>query len=566
MAFRFFEMQLKISRVVLAFGLMISVGLCAIIGVSVYGLSQLKVGGPLYDKLKLDADLVADILPPPEYIIESYLEVTLAMRDPASLTRHRERLVQLKKDYDDRHAYWLTSPLDTVLKDRLVKDSHRQVGMFWNLLDRQLLPAIERGDTAAQTAAYAQLSAAYQAHREIVDDIVKGANASSAATEVATAGRVGTLTALLWGISALVLVMFAIGLAGIVKSVVQPIVRMTDVMSRLARGDLAIAVPGVERGDEVGAMARAVQVFRDNALRVDTMESERNVKARAEADRRTAMQGLADRFDAAVGRIVGAVANASSELEQAARQLIGSADTTGRLAGAVSDASHQSASCAQMAAAACREMALSVQEISRQVQQSREISQAAVEQAEQTNERISHLAQSADRIGEVIKLINAIAAQTNLLALNATIEAARAGDAGRGFAVVASEVKALAAQTAKATDEITGQIAQIQTATAESVSAIHVIGGTIAQLRGISGTIAAAVEQQGAATEEIARSVQQAADGATGMSSSIADLGCGATETGNAADHVHRLSSALHDESNHLKIEVERFSATVRAA
>jgi methyl-accepting chemotaxis protein len=560
-------MRLTISRAILIFGLVIAIGLGAVIGTSFYGLSQLKVGGPLYTQLKLGNDLVADILPPPEYVIEAYLEATLALREPESLAARRDRLIQLRKDYDDRHEYWAKSDLDAAIKARLVTDSDREVGRFWMALDQWLLPAIAIGDAIAATKAYAELTAAYTAHRAIIDGIVKQTNDQNTATENSAAERIRTLTWLLWSVSALVFLIIGAGVIGVALGVIRPITRMTGVMKRLADGDHNILIPALHRSDEVGAMARAVQVFKENALRVTAMEVEQeDLKSRSEEDRKAVVHQIADDFDSAIGKIVHAVSTASSEMEAAACQLTDTAEVTQQLTTNVAAASQQSSASAQSAAAASEEMASSVFEIGRQVQEAHRISRAAVEQAEQTNARISELSRSASRIGEVVKLINAVAEQTNLLALNATIEAARAGEAGRGFAVVAAEVKALASQTAKATDEITEQISQMQTATEQSVSAIRVIGGTISQISEISEAIAASVEEQGSATREIARSVQHAAEGATEVSSSISRVSQGAAETGTASGHVLELARSLLDESNHLKNEVGKFLTTVRAA
>jgi methyl-accepting chemotaxis protein len=560
-------LRLTISRAILIFGLVTALGLGAVIATSVYALSQLKVGGPLYSQIKLGNDLIADILPPPEYVIESYLEATLVLHDPAKLSVHRDRLSQLKKEYDERHAFWVKSDLDPVLKTKLVEKSHNEVRRFWTAIEEGLLPALSRSDSAAATKAYAEIAARYAAHRAIIDDIVKQTNDQNAATEVAATDRVTTFTFVLWGVSAAVFLIIGAGIFGVAFGVIRPIAQMTDVMKGLAGGNLGVSVPALSRGDEVGAMARAVQVFRDNALRVQSMEAEQaSLKLKAEGERKVAMQQMADGFDSVIGKIIQTVSSASSELESSAGQLTKTAEVTQVLSATVASASEQSSANAQSAAAAAEEMASSVSEISRQVQDSHKISREAVSQVEQTNARIADLAQSASRIGEVVKMISAVAEQTNLLALNATIEAARAGEAGRGFAVVASEVKALASQTAKATEEISEQISQMQSATNQSVSAIQQIGGTIGRIAEISQAIASAVEEQGATTQEISRNVQQAAQGATQVAGSITDVNRGATDTGAASTHVHGLARSLLAQSNHLRGEVEKFLSTVRAA
>jgi methyl-accepting chemotaxis protein len=418
-----------------------------------------KVGGPIYDRIKLGNDLIADILPPPEYVIESYLEATLALNNPDELAKRRDRLAQLKKEYDERHAFWVKSELDPAIKSRLVQDSHREVLRFWNAIEQSFLPALAKADAAAAAKSYAEITSAYLAHRGLIDEIVKKTNDDNAATETAATQRVATFTIMLWSISGLVFLIIGGGLLGVGIGVIRPMTRMTGVMARLADGNHDIEIPSLNRSDEVGAIARAVQVFRENATRVQRMESEQaELKVRAEQERKATMGRVADGFEQAIGKIVDAVSSASWEIETAAGSLTRTAETNHQLTATAASASDRSSGSAQSAAAASEEMASSVDEISRQVKQSETITHAAVRQAEQTNERIAELSQAADRIGEVVKMIAAVAEQTNLLALNATIEAARAGEAGRGFAVVASEVKALAAQTAKATEEIGTQI------------------------------------------------------------------------------------------------------------
>jgi methyl-accepting chemotaxis protein len=352
-----------------------------------------------------------------------------------------------------------------------------------------------------------------------------------------------------------------------VLNIARPIRRIGEVLLELAGGNKAVAIPYTERGDEVGDNARAARTFKDNLIRIEEMEAEqKNLQAASAAQRKAEMIKLADSFQAAVGGIVNTVSAASSQLETAAGTLSGTAEQTQQLSGMVAAASEEASANVGAVASAAEEMSASVTEISRQVHDSSRIAGDAVKQAERTDVRINELLQAAGRIGDVVKLITAIAEQTNLLALNATIEAARAGESGRGFAVVASEVKALAAQTAKATDEIGTQIAGMQAATEDSVGAIKEIGATISRIAEIASTIAATVEEQGAATAEIARNVGEAAKGTAEVAEKISQVNHGAGATGSASAQVLASARSLSKQSGSLKTEVENFLNTVRAA
>jgi methyl-accepting chemotaxis protein len=352
-----------------------------------------------------------------------------------------------------------------------------------------------------------------------------------------------------------------------IKGLSQPIGRLKSVMEALAGNDLTADVPGIERGDELGEMARTVEVFKKNGIEVARLKEEQQAAERRTAEQRKAdMSKMADNFEGAVGEIIETVSSASTELEASAGTLTKSAERAQQVTTTVAAASEEAATNVQSVASATEEMASSVTEISRQVQESARMANEAVDQARNTTDRVSELSKAATRIGDVVELINTIAGQTNLLALNATIEAARAGEAGRGFAVVASEVKALAEQTAKATGEIGQQITGIQAATQDSVNAIKEISATIEKLSEISSTIAAAVEEQGAATQEISRNVQQAAQGTQQVSSNITDVQRGAGETGSASSQVLSAAQSLSRDSNRLKLEVGKFLDTVRAA
>jgi methyl-accepting chemotaxis protein len=351
------------------------------------------------------------------------------------------------------------------------------------------------------------------------------------------------------------------------RGIARPITAMTDTMSRLAKGDHGVEVPGRGRGDEIGSMAGAVQVFKENAQAVERMRDEQKAaEAQAEAEKRRSLNDLANSFEASVRTVVESVTTAATQLEGNAQRLSSTAEQSRAQAANVASSAQQTAANVQTVAASAEEMTSSIGEITRQVGQSAAIAQRAQQRAENTNATIQSLAEQAKGIGDVVSLINDIASQTNLLALNATIEAARAGEAGKGFAVVASEVKSLASQTAKATEEISQQIGAMQGATTSAVEAIVEITRTIAEINEIATTIAAAVEQQDAATREIARNVQQAAQGTQVISTTIDDVQQAAHGTGTAATEVLAAAQALTRQSDRLSGEVDRFIRQVRGA
>ena len=386
--------------------------------------------------------------------------------------------------------------------------------------------------------------------------------AISTAIDIAEdASTAGTMAAATGGLLAVILAtLITISISTLIK-------RMTGTMSQLAGGDLTVKIEGVERRDQIGNMARAVSIFKDNAIRMAEVEAEKiRLAAQTEQDRKAGLRELAARLERAVKDIADGVKQSALRMHDGATTMSGAAERTKARSGTVAVASEQASANVQTVASAAEELSASIREIGQQAQNSATVARRAAEQAGQTTAKMEGLSDAADRIGEVINLITSIAAQTNLLALNATIEAARAGDAGRGFAVVASEVKNLASQTARATEDITVQISSIQGVTREAAAAIKGIESVIMEINQIASSTASAVEEQGAATAEIARNVQQAAAGTGEVSSNIAGVLEAAAETDQHARIALENSNKLSDQADRLWQAVIGFVEDVKAA
>jgi methyl-accepting chemotaxis protein len=372
----------------------------------------------------------------------------------------------------------------------------------------------------------------------------------------------------LLGLSILGIAVISGSIAWIIgRSISRPLGQLGARMRALADGALDGEIPGIERGDEIGAMAATVQIFKDNALRIRGLEKvEAETQGRAAAERRAAMESIASDFERSVTGIVRSVSTAAAGMQTTAQSMTATASDASARAATVGAASQSASNNVGTVAAAAEELSSSVAEISRQVARSSAIASKAVGDAERTNATVGALSTGAEKIGEVVKLIHSIAAQTNLLALNATIEAARAGESGRGFAVVASEVKALANQTAKATEEISAQVAAMQASTSDAVVSIGGITETIAQMSEITVSISAAIDQQGNATREIARNIQSVAAGSSEISAHIGGVTTAAAATGTAASDVLSNARELDNQSGMLRGAVDEFLTKVRAA
>jgi methyl-accepting chemotaxis protein len=482
----------------------------------------------------------------------------LTTRDPNGIATFKANLGKALDHVEALESADLPPKLAMPLKD--IKASLGKYGEAFEKTGSSLL----LGDNLYYKAVSPLTASAIEKLDGVIASIGKAFKKTTAETDERISSTI-TTQEIVAGAAVLLGLLIAFLIAG---GIIRPLSGLTSGMKELAGGNFGVVLPGLERKDEVGDMAQAVETFKVKAEQKAREEAEAKATQDqiAAKQRKAEMIKLADTFETAVGEIVETVSSASTELEASATTLTSTAARAQELTTMVAAASEEASANVQSVASSTEEMASSVNEISRQVQESARMANEAVDQARKTNDRVSELSKAAARIGDVVELINTIAGQTNLLALNATIEAARAGEAGRGFAVVAAEVKALAEQTAKATGEIGQQISGIQAATQESVGAIKEISGTIERLSEISSTIAAAVEEQGAATQEISRNVQQAAQGTQQVSSHIVDVQRGAGETGSASSQVLSSAQSLSSESNRLKLEVDRFLNTVRAA
>jgi methyl-accepting chemotaxis protein len=529
----------KLVAAVMIFGCALSAG------ASYFSFSQLKVGGPVYKQVAQGKDLVADILPPPEYLIEAYLEATLAVQAPEQAGAHAQRLMQLRKDYDERHDYWAAQDLDPKVRDLLLNGVDAPARAFWAEVFDRLLPQLQHGDTAAAAVSYRTLSDIYARHRAKVDELVTETNRLTAETE-AYAARQDRLMSLLMALfAAAALAATLIALLGVQKFIVGPVCAITESMSRMAGGDLPDHIANLDRGDEIGDMSRACEIFLCNEHDRQRLTVAEGVARDAEKRRQDHLQREVREFNEAVVQSVTELGKQIDAMRQASNSLNKGAASVKNDAQHAAEASVGAAQNSQAVAAATVELEASIREIASVAHRAREIVDATAEAAARTDADMVGLAQSSHQIDAILGLIRAIAGRTNLLALNATIEAARAGEAGRGFAVVAGEVKGLSEQTGKAVDEIVEQVSHVQSATGAAVGAIRDINDKMGSIRELTLTIAEAVTQQQEATREISGNVTLAAERSEAAAANVRAVTHVATGTDAEAADVALASEKL---------------------
>lgn len=542
----------------------ILVGFVAFAAASHLAFQEVKVNGPLYSKIIQNKDVVADTLPPPLYIVEAFFEVARVARDASRLPATRNRISELKKEYNERREHWSSLRLEPELA-KLMDSAHGPALKFWAIVDAELLPAVERRNAGAIEAAYAKADAEFEAHKSQIEKVVTEANRLTAAAE-----KTGSSKERGWGIAIGLLSLTTVALVlciaiGLLRLVLHPLGQLRETMVALASGRTDLNVYGLERKDEVGAMAKSVDLFRLAAIDRADLEKKQLLSRNKEIERQKRLDVVVAGFKKEILNVIELLNAQTNSIGIASAHLADVAGEATENAKSATQASNGASENAHAVAAASEELGASIREIASQAHRTSDLVTQTTAVTRKSNEDVASLAEAAQKIGSIVEFIKTVAEQTNLLALNATIEAARAGEAGRGFAVVATEVKNLAAQTAKATSDISSQIQSIQSSTKLTVEAIQEITGRVDEITSLTCGIAAAVEEQDAATREIAQNVTSAAARSRTAADSVSDMQIGADKTRTEADKMSHMSGALAEAAQHISSTFEKFLSDLSA-
>jgi methyl-accepting chemotaxis protein len=525
--------------------------------------SQLRVGGPVYQKLSDSYVLSNDAEPPALFIVEAYLALSqaAAATDSETIASLKSFAAEQRQTFEERYKFWQGPTLDAPIRRLLNGAVHDEAEKIFVLAASDLFPALEKGDRQGAHAAFQQIARAYERHHAAVVELIKLIDADHASIEAGAAATVTWMEVLVGAVVAISIL--AIGFAGwaVRRSILVPLKNIEGSVTRLGAGDTANPVPEQGRSDELGPLARALEGWRgaliaeDESRRANYEKSARSLREKDQTERRIV------EFRASVAGLLQSVGHAVARMETTAASLKNNAANGRMLAGDVTSASQRAASSVQTVAAAAEQLSATVRQVSGQVRSAADTSNSAVKKTESLRAIVGQMGEASSKITGVVGLINDIAAKTNLLALNATIEAASAGEAGKGFAVVANEVKMLASQTATATDDIRGQVAAVQGAAHEASAAIADIAEAIANVDIFAGAIAAAVVQQGAATDEIARSIVVASQGSDQLAHSVKDVHKSTENTAGSAEDVDSVATELARLSETLNRSIESFLA-----
>jgi methyl-accepting chemotaxis protein len=556
---------MTLSKLTKLLAAVVTVGYVLTLVTSTYAVNTLKVGGALFAKIATGKDLVADILPPPAYLIEAYLEATLALDTEAAektssgASAHLERLKTLQKDYGDRETFWHQQDLESNLKSALLTGAYEPGKEFWKIVDTTFAPALAANDVTTARSAYAQLTDAYQLHRTAIDKTVELANRENDRVVADAARQEAVIVPLTWAVGLFVLALILAETFGVLIAILKPMNRIKSVMNELATGRNDVVVPFIERVDEIGEMARAVDVFRANAIERERLEADAASAHAKEKQRQAHLDKQLLTFKGTITANVQVLVREVDLLRNTSGGLLKAAEQASKEADSSANSCASAAAGSQAVAAATEELNASVREIATQANHTSTIVGRTTEKARSTESDVTYLMESVNKIEAVVTLIREIANRTNLLALNATIESARAGEAGRGFAVVAAEVKNLSEQTAKATEEIADQIHAVQSRTEAAAAAFRDIGNQVAEIHNLTSSVAAAVEEQNAATTDIARNVSIVATGTDAAAASSRIVSEVAEHTGTEAEKLATASDQLSSISVAVSHAVQEF-------
>lgn len=553
---------MKIKTLIHAAGVAIIGGLVGLTATNYAALQELKIRGPVYAGIVLNKDLVADIIPPPLNLLEPYLELTRLMVDPSMIEKFKPVLAKHRGELDERKAFWAKQPLTPAVAESIAA-AMEPTNVFWDVVNKEYLPSIARKDSNGAKQAYAKLSDIYNEHQTHIANAQRLIDQKTAQTEDDASSAELRWGAIAGGVTIMMFLLAMASAAGLVIYVVRPIEALGKSMFELAGGDCEAKVVGLGRDDEVGSMATAVEVFRADAIERRRLEQEQAASLAREQLRQKHLEEQVEAFRSEISGVIRLLGEQAQNVRGVATNLVTVAGTTTQEAKAAAQATTGAADNAQAVAAATEQLGASIREIASQAHRTSDIVNQTTDAARRTNSDVEGLAEAAQRIGSIVELIRNVAEQTNLLALNATIEAARAGEAGKGFAVVAAEVKSLASQTAKATDEISSQIQAVQASTGSTVESIRAISTRIDEINGLTGGIAAAVEQQEAATREIAQNVSTAADRSREAASNVSTVLGGADQTVAGAASMTSATDELGKASARINASFEKFVSAV---
>lgn len=542
------------------------------IAVTAYCIERIRIEGPIDLQVRETSDLIADILPPPQFIVESFAEVSMIRANPAAISEHAAALKKLEQEFQTTERRWETSPLDSALKTELQGLPQENARAFFKEVNATFLPAAQRGDEAQMAASYLRLQAHYIDQRNAIRQLAEKARAKQTAIYIEGRKTLIALSAVLAALfaSAIAMTIFLVRMLFI--RILNPISQTSATMTAMAAGDLTASQGLSHRNDEIGEMTSALEIFRTSLLEREALRETEQKEQQQEQEliaieqRRMEMLQLAEHFEESVGTVVGGLAHASGRIQSAAQAMTVKAETASERTADVSRELQEASIGVNAASAACDEFVLSIADISRQAAMSAQRATSAATVTEQAGSTILTLVEQSTSIGTFINLISDIADRTNLLALNASIEAARSGEAGRGFAVVAAEVKSLAQQVGQSAAEISAALGEVEQNAVESAKALQTIATEIEQLQTSSIAIATAADQQNQSGSELARSLEMVARSTNIVTANIATVSDISSATRDSADDVESASSDLDSQAAILHNKVNGFLNGLRAA